>query len=725
MLKKSIYLIIIFFSVTFWAQKKSVLFSKSKKIYPKINIPFSADTQVSNAADEFNSNFKLVTGEYLKIERSNSLNSNNSYILLRINPTQKSNFCIYKKGENITIQGATVQNLVFGITDFFKRYTSLNFQKNNNPEKDRIFATDLSVPNQFNVCGSPKFEYREPYFLANFEPEFRAWNKTNYLELEWGIWGHNLPKILKKYNLAQTVYAKVGNRRIEKQFCFTSDSLFKYVNEKVKHTYKSDHVLKKYMILPNDNNIVCTCGTCKAVGNSTTDAAPAVFTFLNKLAKDNKKLSFFTTAYITVKEIPRFDAEPNIGVFYSTIAIQKGIPIENSKYFKKFENDIKRWRTYLNTIYIWDYTVNFDNYFDIYPIIKVTQRNLKLYEKLGVKGVFLHGSAYNYSSFQDLKATLFAKLLWNHDINVDKEIKDYFHNRFPKKLADVLTSYYILIDNSFITDKTELGIYSGIHETVKKYLEPKVFFDFYNELDTHTETNKFDKEYLKIATGLTFLKLEIMRDYGLGVYGFANLNTNNEIIVKDEARTLLGKLAAYSRSADLKTYNEVNYKIDDYISSWRKTIYKYHKRKHYFYKKPLEVLSKLDEDYTNIDVLNDGAFGLNDYNTNWHISSVDDLILRIEKKHISKSKKMIFSFLQDTKHAIYYPSSIEIFDTDYKLIKRINLPSDKSNLETKEVSMTLPTEFDKEQLPKKFIVKVNKPNTVSKNALACDEIIFN
>ena len=168
MLKKSIYLIIIFFSVTFWAQKKSVLFSKSKKIYPKINIPFSADTQVSNAADEFNSNFKLVTGEYLKIERSNSLNSNNSYILLRINPTQKSDFCIYKKGENITIQGATVQNLVFGITDFFKRYTSLNFQKNNNPEKDRIFATDLSVPNQFNVCGSPKFEYREPYFLVNF-----------------------------------------------------------------------------------------------------------------------------------------------------------------------------------------------------------------------------------------------------------------------------------------------------------------------------------------------------------------------------------------------------------------------------------------------------------------------------------------------------------------------------------------------------------------------------
>ncbi|TXD50312.1 DUF4838 domain-containing protein [Polaribacter sp. IC063] len=171
---------------------------------------------------------------------------------------------------------------------------------------------------------------------------------------------------------------------MDQQFCFTSDSLFKYVNEKVKLTYQSDNALNKYMILPNDNSIVCTCSTCKAVGNSTTDAAPAVFTFLNKLAKDNKQLLFFTTAYITVKEIPKFNAESNTGIFYSTIAIQKGIPIKDSEYFKKFENDIKRWRAYVNNVYIWDYTVNFDNYFDIYPTIKVTQSNLKLYQKLGV-----------------------------------------------------------------------------------------------------------------------------------------------------------------------------------------------------------------------------------------------------------------------------------------------------------------------------------------------------
>lgn len=723
MFKKYIYIIIFFLSLSACAQIKVILFSKERKISPKINIPLSADKLVTKAAEDFNEKFKSVTGESLKIERSNGLNNNYNYILLRVNPTQKEYICIYRKGQNITIQGSSTQNLSYAVSVFFQNYTRLNYQE---ISKGKVaFDTEIEIPERFSTCSSPAFDYREPYYSSNFNPQFRAWNKTSYLELEWGIWGHNLPKILKEYTLPKSVYAKVGNKRIENQFCFTSDSLYKYVNKNVKKIYDSDHALNKYMILPNDNAIVCTCSTCKAVGNTDKDAAPAVFSFLNKLAKDNKKSSFFTTAYVTVKEIPRFDAEANTGVFYSTINIQKGIPLENTKNFKTFEADIKKWRNYVKNVYVWDYTVNFDNYFDMYPIIKTTQQNLKLYQKLGVNGVFLHGSEYNYSSFQDLKATIFAKLLWNPDSNVNQEISDYFNNQYSKKLANVLTNYYAFVDDAFFVSNKELSIYSGIDKTVKKYLNPKVFFEFYDEFNTHTQNNKFDKEFLKLATALTFLKLEIMRDYGLGIYGYGTLNNERQIIVKNEITTLLDNLARYSRSANLKVYNERNYKIEDYINSWRKSIYKYHKRKHYFYKKKFEVLSKLDEDYTNTKVLNDGAFGLDDYNTNWHISSIDNLVLKIDKAGIVKAEKITFSFLQDTKHKIYYPSAIEILDTNYKVIKKIKLQPKTINLETREISIELPKKLDDIQLPDSFIIKVTKNTTNGKNALACDEIMFN
>ena len=723
MFKKYILISIFFLSLTSCAQNKVTLFSKANKISPKISIPLTADILVSNAAEDFNKKFKTVTGTTLKIERSNSLNKNYNYILLRVNPTQKDNFCIYRKDGNITLQGSNAQNLMYAISDFFKRYTNLKYQELNTSKE--AYTSEINIPERFSICSSPEFIYREPYYAPNNNPEFRAWNKTSSLELEWGIWGHNLPKLLKNYNLPESVYAKVGSVRTKKQFCFTSDSLYKYVNENVKRIFDSDHAFNKYMILPNDNNIVCTCHTCKAVGNTSQDAAPAVFTFLNKLAKDNIRATFFTTAYITVKNVPQFKAENNTGIFYSTINDQKGIPLENTKKFKDFEKRIKKWSDYLNNVYIWDYTVNYDNYFDIYPTLKVTQQNLKLYKKLGINGVFLHGSEYDYSTFQELKSTIFAKLLWNPDINVDEEIKSYFNEKYSTKLANILSNYYTHIENSFYTNNKELSIYSGIDKTVKKYLDPKVFFDFYNEFDTHTQSNKYDKEYLKLATALTFLKLEIMRDYGLGIYGFGTLNNDREIIVKNEAGILLDNLASYSRSANLKTYNERNYKISDYINSWRKTIYKYHKRKHYFYKKKFEVLSKLDEDYTNIKMLNDGAFGLNDYNTNWHISSIDDLELKIDKAGVSESKKITFSFLQDVKHHIYYPGSIEILDNNKQIIKKIKLKSDDANLDIKEVSIELPTKYDDKQLPGSFIVKVKKRNIGGKNALACDEIIFN
>lgn len=725
MLKKCITSIIVFLSFVSCAQSNVTLYSKKHKISPRINIPLSADKLTSAAAEEFRNNFTILTGESLQVERSDSLNENYNYIVLRLNPTQKQNFCIYKNDRNITIQGNSAQNLTFGIHDFFSRYTNLSYQDKINIKDNITIKEDIEIPNQFSFCSTPEFEYREPYFSTNFNPDFRNWNKTNYLELEWGIWGHNLSKILKNYSLPESAYAKVGSKRISDQYCFTNDSLFKYVNEKVALIYNSDHALNKYMILPNDNNIVCTCSTCKAVGNTTTDAAPAVFTFLNKLAKNHTNKTFFTAAYVTVKQVPSFKAENNTGIFYSTIDIQKGIPIEKTKYYKKFEYDIKRWKKYVNNVYIWDYAVNFDNYFDMYPVIKVTQQNLKLYSKLGVNGVFIHGSEYSYSTFQNLKTTLFAKLLWNTNINVDKEIETYFHNNYSKKLAGILTSYYTFIEDSFLNSKTELGIYSGINATTKKYLNPKVYFDFYNEFDNYTQKNQHNKDYLKIATALTFLKLEIMRDYGFGVYGFATLNRDQEIIVKNEAAQLLDNLDVYSKSANLNTYNEVNFEIADYISSWRNAIFKYHKRKHYFYKKPFEVLSKLDEDYTDTKILNDGAFGLKDYNTNWHIASVDDLILKIDKKDISSAKKLTISFLQDTKHKIYYPSSIEILDTDYKTIKKLKIKVDNTALDTKEFSIELPTKIDDEQLPKKFIVKVNKQIIAGKNSLACDEIIFN
>ena len=71
-------MVLFFFSLSSCAQNKVTLYSKAYKIAPKINITLSADELVVKASEEFNNNFTIVTGETLKIERSNSLNNNYS-----------------------------------------------------------------------------------------------------------------------------------------------------------------------------------------------------------------------------------------------------------------------------------------------------------------------------------------------------------------------------------------------------------------------------------------------------------------------------------------------------------------------------------------------------------------------------------------------------------------------------------------------------------------------
>ena len=63
-LKKYTYIGMFFLCLFSYAQKNETLYSKKQKIYPKINIPLSADILLSNAANEFNNNFRNITGQY-------------------------------------------------------------------------------------------------------------------------------------------------------------------------------------------------------------------------------------------------------------------------------------------------------------------------------------------------------------------------------------------------------------------------------------------------------------------------------------------------------------------------------------------------------------------------------------------------------------------------------------------------------------------------------------
>lgn len=548
------------------------------------------------------------------------------------------------------------------------------------------------------------FSYRDPYFLEINTPLFSEEFNTHRLDDEWGIWGHNLPKIIKGEKYTDKIYALVDGVRDDQQFCFSSVELENLIIKKIKTSDK-----KNYVIAPNDNLLSCQCSKCKEVGNTTKNSSPAVFTMLNKLAKKNTDLNFYTLVYPPVIELPNFKIKKNVGVFFSTINYQKGIAYEDQKGFKKLKKELLAWKKNVNNIIIWDYVLNFDNYHDFYPILSIVQKNLVFFKSINIHGVFFNGSE-TYTVFQDLKTTILSKLLINVSLNLQNEITQFFKNKYPEKIANLLTSFYLTIENEFIASKKEQGIYSTIFKAKEKYLKEEKFIMFYEELKKAVKELDAPSENIKkIILSATFLKLELIRANGI--------NSIKRSSRKDVSKmlTLLKKIA---KETKIFYVNERKSTLKEYVFLWQKELIKP------VYKNKLKidnltVKSELDEDYKDVSMLIDNKNGFLDYGVNWFITSKNDFIFEINKD-IEKGDELLLNFLNDPKHHIYHPKKITVTINKKENKKLEKIIENKSEVETQKVLLT----FDRAYKNSSIVITIKRRFNKYRSAIACDEIIL-
>src|SRR5690606_16558541 len=216
--------------------------------------------------------------------------------------------------------------------------------------------------------------YREPHLLSNTDPDLVGIYHTNSVDRDWGIWGHNFKKIFNG-KIPESAYAQTEAGINEDQFCFSSAETLAAI--KAYLAGQEGNGVKYFMIAPNDNNIACTCETCKELGNKTADATGAVTNLLNTLAKQYPNYQFFTTAYLTTKRAPSIQMEKNTGVFISTIDFTKSSKINpSSTAVQDFGTLVGQWKNKISAVYLWDYISNFDDYLSPYPVLNRFQNQL-------------------------------------------------------------------------------------------------------------------------------------------------------------------------------------------------------------------------------------------------------------------------------------------------------------------------------------------------------------
>ncbi len=494
--------------------------------------------------------------------------------------------------------------------------------------------------------GNFAFEYREAYLPENIEPEQSAIHGENNVGSDWGLWGHNLYRIIGE-DPDTAVYALVGGNRYGGQYCFSSSVLHEAVS-----SYIADNFSKpsRFVVMPNDDDAVCQCSLCTKVGNSDRNATPAVAKLVRELAEAFPEHTFFMGAYGSTFAAPADKMPGNVGALVSAMGWQLS-PVAGGRRRADFDAVVRNWQGVCSKIYVWDYINNFDDYFTPFPVLRIMQQRLRHYRSIGVGGVFLNGSGEEYSSFSGLHNFVLSALMIDPDTDVETLVHSYFMQYFPTA-GKMLAEQYLLWEDAVAASKSRLNIYAPINQAME-YLGGAEFGVFYRNLCAATDYADGEERshLLDLQTRLAYTMLEVARVLGCRDGGCIAPSGK----VSADVRSWLDVFVAAAQDC----ISESGLKVADYVKCWNMSILG-HSTTNLIAGKELKALTRLDAGYGDLSVLTDCVNGLPcGYHYGWLISSLDKR-LEIEVPLDPRAQRLDVSFLKLPRHRISLPVKIEV-----------------------------------------------------------------
>ncbi|EKF54173.1 coagulation factor 5/8 type domain-containing protein [Galbibacter marinus] len=643
-----------------------------------------------------------------KVIKSEDLKVSTGYqeFYLEIVPTLEYDYCFSNK-EGVLILRVKNKRAMLFVT--YQLMASIG-------ETDQNF-TISDLPPSFisfgDQCRRFDFEYREPHLEPNTNPEYAGILGTNNLDENWGLWGHNLHKLIVAN---QEIYAQVNGVSNKQQYCFSSNALYKQLKHYVEEQF-GDGTKKPYwfMVAPNDNDLVCVCDQCSKLGNTDQLATPAVGYLLNKLADHYPEHHFFTIAYRTTREAPRKTWATNTGVFFTSIDLPKGINLEGHPKFSKWEKELKNWIERVSKIYLWGYISNFDDYLSPLPVLKGFQQQIPSFKSAGVKGLFLNGSGYDYSPFDDVKTYVLSALMIDKDSDVDVLVHRYLKKFYPKSSA-LLANYYLQLEDHKMTNNRPWPLYGSFDNIVKTYLNTEQFVSFYNSLKVMVNQSS-GEEYLrldKLITALSFTRLQVAYHEGLGDHGGFE-KTSDHLHVKPEIKEIIERLKRHGRFSDMANYREVRGGLLTYIEQWEDLV-QHGLEPNMLSQSGISFVSVPDHDYQDASILYDGLSGFTyDYHQGWVINGGEVWELSMELPSEGKGNVLEMRFLNMSKHGILSPEQVEITNGSQVLYTLV--PTKIS-----ETVYRIRTEVDFSENTKAVQIRIFKKKQGGKSTIALDEV---
>ncbi len=366
----------------------------------------------------------------------------------------------------LTIAGGTVRGCLNGVYEFLDSYIGWRFL----PHGQEYLITEgtVDIPDGIDDTQIPVLEYRysywTPYYNAETAEPDAAKQKVNvrtYSLIYGGSFGFT-------GSYCHTFgYLANGAHSTTEQPCLTDETVYQNMLAGVLKLLAENPDAKLISVSQDDNTGYCQCEKCTeialeegvdVVGEDGATERKArqsgpIIRFVNRIAQavydaGYTEVKIHTFAYSYSKEPPSVTScRDNVLVQLcsdgtcSQHALNDPTCNEWSGVYNWYCNNavwadaLVGWSKICETIYIWDYTTNYQYYAIPYPNFDVLAENIRFYVENNVKGVFSQGYELNHVSieFGDLRAYLTAKLLWDPYMT-DEE--------YQQHIDDFLQGYY-------------------------------------------------------------------------------------------------------------------------------------------------------------------------------------------------------------------------------------------------------------------------------------------
>ena len=372
-------------------------------------------------------------------------------------------FVLKTSGRHLIIAGAHQRGTLYGVYALLDKLGC------------RWFTAKVSrIPRQptiqvaaLNEAHTPAFEYREPYFTEAFDRDWAARNRVNghsaALDATTGgrmnyyPFVHSFYEILPpgKYFAAHPEYYALidGQRRGERgQLCLTNPDVLRIAIERVREWIRDHPEASIYSVSQNDSEGWCECDRCRRVEQQEGGQhSGVILQFVNALAAEIEKTNpdklIDTLAYWYSEQPPaHVRPRPNVRIRLCPIGICNAHSFAQCPRSAYFYQNLQAWSKITDQLYIWHYNTNFAHYLAPFPDFDELAADIPLYQRMGVKGLFLEGDGAKGGGAEDaeLRSYVMARLLWDTGTDVNQAVDEFMQGVYGPA-AKPMRNYYDLL----------------------------------------------------------------------------------------------------------------------------------------------------------------------------------------------------------------------------------------------------------------------------------------